>query len=41
MHEKIVKAAKKDRRSVAFIMREAAALFLDRVSDTQKKAAKK
>lgn len=36
MHDKIVRVAKLERRSVAFIMREAATFFLDRVSDTPK-----
>jgi predicted transcriptional regulator len=34
MRDQLAAIAKRDRRSLAFIMREAASFFLDRVSDT-------
>jgi predicted transcriptional regulator len=35
MRDQLAEIAKSERRSLAFIMREAATIFLDRVSDTQ------
>jgi predicted transcriptional regulator len=37
MRDQLAEIAKNERRSLAFIMREAATIFLDRVSDTPDK----
>jgi predicted transcriptional regulator len=39
MRDQLAEIAKQERRSLAFIMREAASIFLDRVSDTPAKKA--
>jgi predicted transcriptional regulator len=41
MRDQLALIAKEERRSLAFIMREAASIFLDRVSDTPANKAHK
>jgi hypothetical protein len=41
MRDQLAEIAKSERRSLAFIMREAATIFLDRVSDTPANKAHK
>jgi hypothetical protein len=41
MRDQLAEIAKTERRSLAFIMREAATIFLDRVSDTPANKAQK
>lgn len=41
MRDQLAEIAKNERRSLAFIMREAATFFLDRVSDTSANKAHK
>ena len=41
MRDQLAEIAKSERRSLAFIMREAATFFLDRVSDTPAKTPPK